>query len=232
MDENIYTSEITTIPEAEDTKPKWLNKKIIIPVAAAVLIIIIAIIIVVANRQPRRVGGLIKTDTTVKYSSKNGDYICEPGWAVVERNGIRCKAQTNYKVKTVEDKIDGDYSVGEFVVNRFCGNERIVFSTFENYLESNMKLDKTAFDCGLSGAEICVSYCPLPRGYEYDYVRSSKTMGFGKEGADYFNNIYVDVEYYEPNEYAAIYFEIGISAGGNDTEYKGFAFLDLKNSQN
>lgn len=160
-------------------------------------------------------------ETTATYTSNNGLYSCEAGWAVVERNGQTYKGTTSYNIDYFREM-----DCENLYIKNFYGDEYFNFSFYYNYLTSGASFDRSDFMNEVSGAMLLIDACPLPSGYYNSFVSTYDTGNVN--GSNYITNLYACIEQYDPNGVITIYFEATVSNDTGETTYKGFAAIDTQ----
>lgn len=159
-------------------------------------------------------GGFGGTSSTA-YTSQNGDFSCEVGYAVIERNGTQYKA-TAYATPSDDPQL---------VINAFYGDEKIVFSANKGYLASGDTFSKDDMLNKVSGSHFLVANCPLPSRYNGYFV---STWDSGNvNGSSYITDAYVCVEQFDASGITTLYFKTSIANDSGETAYKGFAVIDM-----
>lgn len=154
------------------------------------------------------------------YTSQNGKFSCEVGYAVVERNGTQYKGTASNSVFTW-----GSDSSDDFIIKSFYGDERICILAYQGYLSNGDAFDREDMKNQVSGSRMEIDYCPLPskyNGYSVD------TLDFGNvNGSNYITDAYFCVEQFDSNGITTVYFTASVTNDSGATTYEGFAVIDM-----
>ena len=152
--------------------------------------------------------------SSTSYTSQNGKFSCEVGYAVVERD------DTQY-IGTAYVAIRNDKYA--FDIGRFLGSENIVCCAYPDYLSSGADFDLQDLYNQVSGSTMLIANCPLPSSYSSYFVNASGDDHYSR----YLTDAYFCVEQLDANGIATVYFKASVTNDSGETTYEGFAVIDM-----